>query len=87
MATEFQSPISQYLTGIKKEDVVPRTNKSGDVIGYSVVVGKLRIPFDLVEYGLTPDPKRDLPRLLDMEVFEDDVFICTIPKSGNHNFF
>ena len=59
----------------------------GHIHRYDVGVGELRIPAIFVQKRIMPNPKYNLPRIRDMEIYEDDVFICTVPKSGRSNLY
>ena len=60
-------------------------NADGSIHRYDVVVGEFRIPAIYVQNRILPNPKYNLPRIRDMEIYQDDVFISTVPKSGQCN--
>ena len=60
-------------------------NADGHIYRYDVAVGKCRIPAIFVQKGELGNPKNNLPKIRDMEIYKDDVFICTVPKSGQSN--
>ena len=60
-------------------------NADRHIYRYDVAVGKCRIPVIFVQKGELGNPKNNLPKIRNMEIYKNDVFICTVPKSGQYN--
>ena len=57
-------------------------NAGGSIHRYDIVLGEFRIPAVMVQKRIMANPKYNLPSIQDIEIYRDDVFICTVPKSG-----
>lgn len=69
---------------IKEEDILRVTDENGEVHEVFKVEGGDNWSLEFPKFGIAPDPRINFPKIKNMDVRNDDVFICAYPKAGTH---